>query len=207
MMRWWMGALVVVVGVGAAAGRALVATSVVVQGPQVSTAADAKAALMAEGAEIYAVECTTCHAPDGGSDQGPALAGNTAIASTDFVAKRLLDGVKDMPAFAPTLSDRQIAAVATFIRNSWDNDHGVVLETEIAKLRSTPIKTAPGKPLASMGGQHGAHGNADGMECPGFSRFSPWGVHRDDGDRRARPSRGDARAARASLPHAVRARW
>jgi mono/diheme cytochrome c family protein len=131
MMRRWVTVLAAGVWIGAATFAVLEA----VQGPSASRPDSLKASLMAEGAEIYAVECTTCHAPDGGSDQGPALAGNTSIGSTEFVATRLLNGVKDMPAFAPTLSDRQIAAVATFIRNSWENDHGVVLEAEVKTLR------------------------------------------------------------------------
>jgi mono/diheme cytochrome c family protein len=110
--------------------------AVVAGSAEAQSSEDAKAALMREGAAIYSAECTTCHAPDGGSDQGPALASNNAIGSTEFVATRILGGVKDMPAFAPTLSDRQIAAVATYVRNSWDNAHGMVLEADVARLRA-----------------------------------------------------------------------
>jgi mono/diheme cytochrome c family protein len=33
------------------------------------------------------------------------------------------------------LSDRQVAAVATYIRNSWGNEFGIVTEAQIAAYR------------------------------------------------------------------------
>jgi mono/diheme cytochrome c family protein len=40
-----------------------------------------------------------------------------------------------MPQFAGTLKDAQIAAVATYIRNSWGNEFGAITEAESAALR------------------------------------------------------------------------
>lgn len=105
-------------------------------------AADLKAALMAEGQAVFGAECTTCHGADGTSDVGPALAGNTSMAVTDFVIKRLLQGVADMPAFASSLTDRQIAAVGTFVRNSWENAHGVVHEADVTRVRADVARGA-----------------------------------------------------------------
>jgi mono/diheme cytochrome c family protein len=39
-----------------------------------------------------------------------------------------------MPAF-DTLTDRQIAAVATYIRNSFGNSYGIATEDEVAGFR------------------------------------------------------------------------
>jgi mono/diheme cytochrome c family protein len=103
-------------------------------------------ALMEEGQLVFGTECVTCHAPDGGEDLGPALSSSPSIASADAVVTRILQGVKDMPAFAPTLSDRKVAAVATFVRNAWGNTHGVVLEVEVARVRTTLPKTTPSRP-------------------------------------------------------------
>jgi mono/diheme cytochrome c family protein len=40
-----------------------------------------------------------------------------------------------MEPFGRSLSDRQVAAVATFIRNGWENAHGLVLETAVQAVR------------------------------------------------------------------------
>jgi len=39
-----------------------------------------------------------------------------------------------MPAF-PNLTDREIAAVATYIRNSWGNEYGIAREASVAFAR------------------------------------------------------------------------
>jgi mono/diheme cytochrome c family protein len=40
-----------------------------------------------------------------------------------------------MPLLGWHLSDRQVAAVATFIRNSWGNAAGIVSEGDAARVR------------------------------------------------------------------------
>jgi mono/diheme cytochrome c family protein len=42
-----------------------------------------------------------------------------------------------MPAFGWKLSDAQIAAVATFVRNSWGNQASTVSEDDVKSLRKT----------------------------------------------------------------------
>lgn len=113
-------------------------------GGQTTGSVDAdKSALMAEGQAVFAAECVTCHSLDGGGDVGPALGGSAGLASTDAVLRRLLEGVKDMPAFASSLSNRQLAAVVTFVRNSWENDYGVVREGDAARVRASLPPPAP----------------------------------------------------------------
>lgn len=98
---------------------------------------DLMSALMSEGAQTFASNCAVCHGPEGGGGIGPALAGNTVLADGAFVVKRVLDGFIEhgMPSFRAALSDRQIAGVVTFVRNSWGNELGAVLEEEVAGLR------------------------------------------------------------------------
>lgn len=89
--------------------------------------------LMAIGEEVYIKHCATCHQRDG-MGQGskyPALAGGTI--ATGAVAdhlERVMSGKSDteMQAWAPQLSDLEIAAVITYERNSWDNDIGDLLQ-------------------------------------------------------------------------------
>lgn len=98
-----------------------------------------KAALMDLGQAVYGTNCTDCHA-DGGA--GPSFTQDAALAKGDFVVRRILTGTDngDMSEFASTLSDEQIAAVATFVRNSFDNSYGVVLEADVRRLRDEVVK-------------------------------------------------------------------
>ena len=59
------------------------------------------------------------------------------MGARDHIVRQVLRGnvEKGMPAFAGQLSDRQIAAVATYIRNAWENAHGVVREADARKVR------------------------------------------------------------------------
>ena len=89
------------------------------------------AALMEEGEPIYRANCLGCHGDD--------LAGNDTLASTSSVVGQILEGDLEhagMPPFAGTLNDREVAAVATYIRNSWGNSFGVVMETRVADARA-----------------------------------------------------------------------
>ena len=102
-----------------------------------AVASDSFDALEAEGEEIYNRDCASCHGADGtGDGAGPALVGNPALANKEHVVRRILTGGKGMDPFGKTLSDRDVAAVATFVRNAWDNANGVVLETDVTGLRS-----------------------------------------------------------------------
>jgi len=101
--------------------------------------AEQLAALKDEGQVIYSRECASCHAGDGtGDGAGPSLAGNTNLSNKDHVIKRILGGTADggMDPFGKVLTDRQVAAVATFVRNAWDNTNGVVLEADVKPIRA-----------------------------------------------------------------------
>ncbi|WP_428102260.1 cytochrome c oxidase subunit II [Candidatus Rariloculus sp.] len=91
------------------------------------------AELMPIGEQVYISQCATCHQPDG-SGQGityPALAGSEiANGPVEGHLDRVLNGVAEteMQSWAPQLSDRDIAAVITFERNSFGNATGDVIQ-------------------------------------------------------------------------------
>jgi mono/diheme cytochrome c family protein len=107
---------------------------------------------MQAAALSYEVNCSACHGLQGEGIPGmaPAFAGNHAImadnASNSIHA--MLMGARaphtrerqtaaGMPSFAWKLSDRQIAALLTYIRNSWGNGGTAVREADVATMRST----------------------------------------------------------------------
>ena len=84
------------------------------------------AELMPIGEQVFLSHCSTCHEPDG-MGQGttyPALSGGE-IPTGHLAAHidRVMNGKADteMQAWAPQLSDRELAAVITYERNAWGN--------------------------------------------------------------------------------------
>lgn len=95
--------------------------------------------LMEEGGRIYRTKCARCHGDNGQGqrfDHGaaPRLSGNRAHLAAEQIVPQIIRGGAYMPPFG-NLTDREIAAVATYIRNAFGNDRGVVLEAEIAPYR------------------------------------------------------------------------
>ena len=85
------------------------------------------AELMEIGEQVFIDNCATCHEVDG-TGQGityPALAGGE-IPNGPLEAHidRVMNGLAEteMQAWAPQLSDRDIAAVITYERNAWGNE-------------------------------------------------------------------------------------
>jgi mono/diheme cytochrome c family protein len=109
-------------------------------------------ARMHAGAAIYADECSACHAPDGAGVAGlfPTLAGAPAVQSREptSLVRVVLRGAKSvatapaptgaaMPAFGWMLSDAQVAAVTTYVRNAWGNVAPAVSTDDVAGQRKT----------------------------------------------------------------------
>lgn len=93
-------------------------------------------AVMSEGEKLYLANCAGCHQANGaGAAIFPALAGNKSLADKNLVITRILKGKAPMPGFSDQLDDQQIAAIATYIRNSWGNDFGPVSPDEVAAKR------------------------------------------------------------------------
>jgi mono/diheme cytochrome c family protein len=103
------------------------------------------------GEVIYRQICQGCHMPDarGASGAGhyPALAGDRALLSAQFMALTLIDGRRNMPAFGgksqegftyivPTLDDAQIAAVTNYVRSHFGNHFpGTISAAQVKALR------------------------------------------------------------------------
>jgi len=91
------------------------------------------AELMPIGEQVFLSNCATCHEPTG-LGQGstyPALAGGE-IPNGPLAAHidRVMNGKAEteMQAWAPQLSDRELAAVITYERNSWGNSTADVVQ-------------------------------------------------------------------------------
>ncbi|MEX2542099.1 MAG: c-type cytochrome [Trueperaceae bacterium] len=91
--------------------------------------------VMAQGQSVYRANCATCHGAEGGGGSGPALAGNSRLGNESRVLNQILNGGSFMPPFGGQLSDEEVAAVATHIRNSWGNDFGLTTAEEVSEAR------------------------------------------------------------------------
>lgn len=105
---------------------------------------------MRAGLAIYADQCAACHAGNGAgvSHLFPTLKGNPGVqaARADSLLHVVLDGTRAvatsaeptgaaMPAFGWKLSDAQVAAVTTYIRNAWGNAAPAVSEGSVRDMR------------------------------------------------------------------------
>lgn len=130
--------------VGVAGALGLMAAGPVTMSPapqqqalvQVAQAAD-QAALVRDGGPLYSRQCATCHGANGQGGDGPKLAGNTDMKLGTAVASQILAGAIEhgMPPFADVLNDQQVAAITTYVMNSWGNSFGVVTPAQVASLR------------------------------------------------------------------------
>lgn len=94
------------------------------------------ASLVSAGQQVFGQFCAACHGTTGrGGMGGPQLAGNTAVGDANHVLRQIVQGGSDMPAFGPFLSDEQVAAVATYVRRSWGNDHPAISAEEVSEYR------------------------------------------------------------------------
>jgi mono/diheme cytochrome c family protein len=106
--------------------------------------------VMKVGAQIYADECSGCHKPDGSGIAAlfPALKGSPAVQQTDptSLLRVVLRGAEaagtdkaptasSMPQFSWILTDDQVAAVVTYIRNTWGNSAPPVRAGDVHKAR------------------------------------------------------------------------
>ena len=103
------------------------------------------------GAGIFQSYCARCHQQDGNgvAQKYPRLAGNPAVlaAQTTSLVRLLVEGgaspntaggpaSRKMPAFAGKLTDAEMAAVLTFIRNTWGNAAPPVTTRDVSSVRS-----------------------------------------------------------------------
>jgi mono/diheme cytochrome c family protein len=110
---------------------------------------------MTAGVAIYRDQCSACHGLDGkGIDRlFPAVA-NSSMARADdptSVIRIVLRGARSvatakeptaagMPSYGWQLNDPEVAAVLTYIRNSWGNASPAVSPDDVARLRVSLAK-------------------------------------------------------------------
>ena len=113
---------------------------------------------MVAGGAIYADECSACHGLDG---KGvpllfPALAGSPNVRSADptSLIRVLMEGARSvatageptgpgMPWFAWKLNDAEIAAVLTYVRNSWGAAAPAVTTDQVKSERAVLGSASP----------------------------------------------------------------
>ena len=115
-------------------------------------AEDPNLELMGRGRTIYNLHCGACHLPTGEGDpeMAPKLnAGSLVVQSSNpaSMINAILYGpetpghplpprwLEPMDEFQYQLDNEEIAAVATYIRNSWNNAAGVVTAAQVARQR------------------------------------------------------------------------
>ncbi len=111
-------------------------------------------ATMKVGATIYADECSGCHTPNGKGIPGlfPSLNGSPVVQQADpttvmhvvlrgarSVGTEASPGAPAMPQFDWLLSDAQVAAVLTYVRNAWGNVARPVSVADVSKARRSLI--------------------------------------------------------------------
>jgi mono/diheme cytochrome c family protein len=128
--------------------------------PAVIAASDPR---MQVGAAIFTDTCSACHTIAGAGIEHmfPRLAGDAIVKQADptTLIRIVLTGVRGagtdafptspaMPSFGYRLDDRQVAAVVTYIRNSWGNAAPAVDAETVRSLRS--CVAAPVEPSAAQ---------------------------------------------------------
>lgn len=117
--------------------------------------------LMKTGENVYkkggngGIACTTCHQENGQGTKGafPPLVGqkdhmgdcvnHAGIVINGLKGELEVDGVKYNGVMTPQgelLSDIEIAAVTTYVRNTWGNDFGDCKPEDVAAARKAPAK-------------------------------------------------------------------
>lgn len=89
-------------------------------------------AVMELGGTLYAENCAACHGENGDAER--QFAGSQNLKHVVLIASQVIHGGEFMPKF-DFLTDEEVAALGTYIRNSWGNTHGPVTAEEIAVYR------------------------------------------------------------------------
>jgi mono/diheme cytochrome c family protein len=107
--------------------------------------------VMAAGGAIYRDQCSACHGIEGKGVPHlfPALAESTMVRSNDptTAIRMVLRGARSvgtkaeptapgMPSYGWQLDDRQVAAVLSFVRNSWGGAAAPIDAAEVTRVRS-----------------------------------------------------------------------
>lgn len=112
--------------------------------------ASSATAQTADGPTIYAATCKACHQANGLGTPGqfPPLVGSEWVTgSEERLLRIILHGVTGeievegetfngaMPTWGPLFKDEELAAVATYVRNSWGNKAAPVSAATVTRVR------------------------------------------------------------------------
>ena len=106
--------------------------------PTAEAEATGEQELIALGESVYDQNCARCHGGQGDGAGGayPALAGNDFVTGEpERVIEIVVHGRGAMPAFGGELSDREIAAVISYIRNTWGNAASRISPDDVGAAR------------------------------------------------------------------------
>lgn len=109
-----------------------------------------KAVAAPDGSKIFSTTCSVCHQMDGAGKEGlwPPLAGSEWVMGGEAKLVRIiihgLTGPVEvagetfsgaMPGWGAVLEDRDIAAVATYIRSAWGNKAAPITAAKVTSIR------------------------------------------------------------------------
>ncbi|MCC6454690.1 MAG: c-type cytochrome [Caldilineaceae bacterium] len=127
--------------------------------------------LIDRGEQVYLSNCARCHQPDGGGTRSyPALAGSPIVMDEDpaGVIDVVTHGRGQMPAFGESLPPEDIAAVISYVRNSWENGAGVVTVEQLSQPQGG--EQAGGEQQAAPAE---GEGQAQGEQAGGEAQATP----------------------------------
>ena len=109
--------------------------------------------LISMGEEEFSKYCAACHQADG---QGipnayPALASNAFVLAEDpsGVLRVIFTGRAGMPHFRDALSSQEIAAIVSYVRNSWGNEASTVSAEQVRTIEEEIY--SPSEPMEHDG--------------------------------------------------------
>ena len=87
------------------------------------------------GEALYAAQCASCHMAGGGGAPPtfPAMRDNEALEDLERIVVNVHRGMGAMPAF-PNLDAEELAGLATYVRNAWDNAMGGASVDEVEAI-------------------------------------------------------------------------
>ncbi|MEO8336222.1 MAG: cytochrome c [bacterium] len=138
-------------GLALAVGIGLSSVSSVASAQAAKKGASAKSAAAVDGSKVFATTCVVCHQLDGAGKEGlyPPLAGSEWVQGDEAKLIRIIIGGLTgpvevagetfngaMPGWGPVLEDKDIAAVATYIRGSWGNKAAPITAAKVTSIRA-----------------------------------------------------------------------
>lgn len=138
-----------------ASGTVTATTTAVPQNGAAATPASVEMSedeLLSTGEQVFSTNCASCHQLNGeGTSAYPALNNNDFVTGEDptAVITTILHGRGEMPAFADNLSTQQIAAVASYIGNAWDNSAAVVMVAQARQVKQGGSASLPSAAAAA----------------------------------------------------------